>query len=210
MYRFSRKCYWPTLHFTKAGFTLIETLVIVVVIGVVTVIAAPNLVSMMERVKVDQSVAEVRGVLQSAQREAIRGGQPCVTNLSLKKSNGLAKGHSKKSCGSAAGYQPPEDTELITNITNPSDSKAEEGKSLEIEFGVLGNAKFDIYKSSSTPSDPSGKIVAFVSQKDSVPKKCIAISNTLGLTRVGNYIGDLSPSSITQTGVCTALNWEDQ
>ncbi len=210
MYRLAKKNHWPRLRFTQAGFTLIETLVIIVVVGVVVAIAAPNLTSMMERIKVDQNVAAVRGVLQSAQREAIRNGQSCITAMSLKKSSGLAKGHNKKYCSSATSYSPPVDTDLVTNITNPSDAKAVPGESFEIEFGILGNAKFGIYRSSSTPTDPSGKIVAFVSQNDNVPKKCIAISNTLGLTRVGTYIGDLAPTSITQTGVCTALNWKDQ
>lgn len=41
-------------------------------------------------------------------------------------------------------------------------------------------------------------------------KKCVAISSTLGSTRVGVYTGSTAPTDITDKGVCTALNWKQQ
>jgi hypothetical protein len=49
-----------------------------------------------------------------------------------------------------------------------------------------------------------------VPERQNGKKKCIAISSTLGLTRVGTYVGGTDPNSITQTGVCTALEWNKQ
>lgn len=83
---------------------------------------------------------------------------------------------------------------------------------VEVKFGTLGSADFSILsalKPPLLPVDPTGKVVAFV-ENPSVPKKCVAISSTLGLTRVGVYTGGTTPTDITDKGVCTALDWKQQ
>jgi hypothetical protein len=65
-------------------------------------------------------------------------------------------------------------------------------------------------KSPALPKDPSAKIVALIPDNKSVTKRCVAVSSTLGLTRVGTYTGEVSPTAITDEGVCTALDWKEQ
>lgn len=64
------------------GFTLIETLVILIIIGILSAIAAPSYLGMLNRNKVNDGLTKVRGALQEAQREAIRRSRRCQVGLS--------------------------------------------------------------------------------------------------------------------------------
>ena len=81
---------------------------------------------------------------------------------------------------------------------------------IPIKYGVLGNPEFAIVSAQPIPADPSGKIIFYSPDDSKATKRCIAISNTLGLTRIGTYQGDMSPAAITDSGRCTAENWEEQ
>ena len=81
---------------------------------------------------------------------------------------------------------------------------------IPVKYGVLGNPEFSVSSAQETPVDPTGKIVFFDSEDTQAKKRCIAISNTLGLTRIGTYQGDLKPTAITDSGRCTTENWEEQ
>jgi hypothetical protein len=83
---------------------------------------------------------------------------------------------------------------------------------VEIKFGKRGSAEFSIFSAvlpPLLPADPTGKIVTFV-KNPKVAKKCVAISSTLGLTRMGTYTGSTNPADMTDTGICTAMNWTKQ
>jgi type II secretory pathway pseudopilin PulG len=229
------------------GFTLIETLVIIVVMGVLAAVSAPSFIGLMDNLRVDQTIVEVRAALQTTQRQAIRRSQVCSVALQIEdkdkddddddngKSNGNNKGKSngnsngngngngnsngngKKTKNAVTGNclasgEPnlPDDVSVATNIvsSNPASSSS---SNFEIKYGVLGGAEFTIQGLNTTPTrDSSGKIIAFVPERQNGRKKCIAVSSTLGLTRVGTYAGEIDPASITQTGVCTALEWNKQ
>jgi type II secretory pathway pseudopilin PulG len=235
------------LRWSQLGFTLLETLIIVVVMGVLTAIAAPNLLSLMDSVKINQTIAEVRGTLQDGQRQAIRNNQPCIIAISLSNSNdddpdnsgsgnkngndngsktgsddGTKTGHPSSSplptipttttetqCPATSSPDIPSGVDVATNI-----SKAGSAGDVAVTFGIYGSAEFGVVGqtagTTTAPGDPSGKIVAYIPDHQNVQKKCIAISNTLGLTRVGNYTGGVTPEEITQRGVCTALDWTTQ
>ncbi|ABW30796.1 pilus assembly FimT family protein [Acaryochloris marina] len=96
------------------------------------------------------------------------------------------------------------------DVQNEPSSNPVTSTSIPIKYGVLGNPEFAIVSSQEVPTDPSGKIVFFNPSDSKVTKRCIAISNTLGLTRIGTYQGDTKPTSITDSGRCTAEKWEEQ
>jgi Tfp pilus assembly protein FimT len=257
------------------GFTLIEVLVIVLVVGILAVLSAPSFIALMDSIRVDQTIVEVRTALQSTQRQAIRGTQVCSVTLQLAPTptnitsaasnsgngnsgngngngngnsgngnsgngngNGNAYGLSKNNgtnsisgsvsaisgaaqvtniknsvtgtCLTSGEPDLPSNVSMATNISG-STSASTSSTGVEIKYGVLGGAEFAIQGLNTTVTrDASGKIIAFVPERQNAKKKCIAISSTLGLTRVGTYVGNTDPDSITQTGVCTALEWNKQ
>ena len=109
----------------------------------------------------------------------------------------------------------PSEVELASNLQSAvtgTSSSTSTSSSLSINYGTLGSAQFSVLSAVQPPlqpNDPSGKIVASVGNT-AVPMKCIAISSTLGLTRAGTYTGSTNPTDITDSGVCTALDWTRQ
>lgn len=265
-----------------SGFTLIEKMVIVAILGIVASISAPGVWGMLNRAKLKQTVAEVRTALNETQREAIRGNKVCTVTLNF------VEGKVTGSCLKTGDRNLASEISIATNLTNDgsnpltsqksrviSDSQIVQGVSngvspslialsdspehgdrashagmvvqvispcrplssgqcvqlagdfvgdedspgtsssvvsydIPIRFGVLGNPDFSIVSDGSSPTDPSGKIVFFFPDNTQGTKRCIAISNTLGLTRVGTYTGEMTPLAITTTGRCIAEKWDQQ
>lgn len=182
------------------GFTLIEVLVIILIVGTLSTIAIPSFISVFDKFNLNTAVVEVRAVLQQGQRQAILKSQVCRVGLDTLDGKVLSY------CSSDERKLPDKiafATNIVKNYTLPN-------APVIIEFGVLGTAKFaieDLAQNGAVnpPKDPSGKIVFYIASNSNLSKKCIAISNILGLTRVGNYTGKIiGNSKLSNTGVCTA------
>lgn len=181
----------------ERGFSLVEILVIIVIVGVLVAIAVPSFAGSFDRVKLNQAVVEVRGVLQEAQRQAIRKSQPCDVMLVLS----AAPIQITASCGVTGDSKLSDRVQLVTNISQMI------GNPIKITFGILGTAEFTVLSSIHPPPpvDSSGKLIFSISNSSIRDKKCLAISNTLGLTRVGAYTGSFTNAEeITDDGICTA------
>jgi prepilin-type N-terminal cleavage/methylation domain-containing protein len=229
-------------RFWQRGFTLIEVMVIIMVVGILAATAVPSFGSLLDSIKVNQTVTDLRTVLQDTQRQAIRKNQACTVQVPNansnrgngnngnngnrgKGNNGNGNGNNGNGNGNNGNKQlvqgncltsgSPELAENIGLATNLQSASGTSGSSnaIELKFGTLGSAEFTIQTAitaPATPRDPSGKIVAFAESNPKVQKKCVAISSTLGLTRIGTYTGGTSPRAITDSGVCTALDWKQQ
>ncbi|MBW4552890.1 MAG: type II secretion system GspH family protein [Aphanocapsa sp. GSE-SYN-MK-11-07L] len=187
------------------GFTLAEQAVLIAVMGVLVMMTAPSLIGMFDRFKLDQAIVSVRGALQESQRQAIRLSQACVVSLDL--SGGNVTGP----CLVTGDRTLPEQVDAVTNIKptkiDGSDKNSGAGNNktgIQLTFGVLGTAEF-IVESAGIASDPSGKFVFYMPETAVKDRKCIAISSTLGLTRVGVYSGELKHSKDLSKGTCTAI-----
>ena len=122
------------------------------------------------------------------------------------------KGNTEKGLGLGTCKDKNKDKDDDDDDDDGNDSSPSQGIStnIPIKYGVLGNPEFAIVSSQQTPTDPSGKIIFYNPSDTKATKRCIAISNTLGLTRIGTYKGDIRPTSITDSGRCSAENWEEQ
>ncbi|HEY9828452.1 MAG TPA: type II secretion system protein [Stenomitos sp.] len=208
----------------QRGFTLIETLVIVMVIGILAAVSAPSFGSLLDSIKVNQSVTDLKTALQDSQRQAIRKNQVCSAQLpNVGKGNsgeGSGKGSKKKqmvegNCLTSGSPDQPDSVTLVSNLKSVVSSlpTGTSDRVVEVKFGAQGSAEFAVLTSvvaPAIPKDPSGKVIAYVADKPQIQKKCVAISSTLGLTRIGTYSGSIDPASITDQGVCTALDWKYQ
>lgn len=68
---------WNALK-KDSGFTLIEMLAVAVIIGVVSAIAVPNLLGLLNNARVTDGTADIEGAIKEAKRQAIRFSQTCV------------------------------------------------------------------------------------------------------------------------------------
>ncbi len=64
----------------QAGFTLIESLVVVAVIGILVLISAPAFLKMINRFKLTGTTREVTSLMQAARQEAIKMNAPAQVN----------------------------------------------------------------------------------------------------------------------------------
>ncbi|WP_404790552.1 Tfp pilus assembly protein FimT/FimU [Altericista sp. CCNU0014] len=209
------------LRFQQWGFTLIEVLVIVMVVGIVSAIAAPSFGALLDSIKVNQTVTELRSNLQETQRQAIRANKVCETLIAYAKKDGTIHKNLNKAttvaegCSASGDGKIPDGVDITTNIQALSvpGSSPTASDAITIRFVPSGSAEFAVKTAVSLPnlpSDPTGKVVAYIEGKQQQKKKCIAISNTLGLTRIGTYTGDIDPAAITDRGICSALDWKQQ
>jgi prepilin-type N-terminal cleavage/methylation domain-containing protein len=221
----------------QRGFTLIEMIVIIAIIGILGAVAAPSFTAMMDGMRVTQTVADLQTALQDTQRQAIRKNRICTVQVPQKdvkengngkgnrngKGNGNGNGKGNESgneivgdCLTSGSPVMPDDMNIATNMQSTGSvavpSALPLSEVIEVKFGTLGSADFSVLsavKLPLLPTDPTGKVVAFV-ENPKVSKKCVAISSTLGLTRVGIYTGSTTPAEITDKGICTALDWKQQ
>ena len=160
-------------HKNSQGFTLIEMLVIVLIIGILSAIAAPSFLSLFNRNKVDDGLNQVRGALQECQREAIRKNKAYM--VAVDTTNNKLTG----SCLVTGERILPVGVAIATNLSPSS-----------ITFSLRGN------------TTNSGKIVVSMSDGSSPKQGCLAISNGLGIMRTGVYTGSTSTSTNITNGIC--------
>lgn len=70
------------------GFTLIEMITAIIIVGVLASIAAPNFLGLLNRNRVNQGLSEVEGAITETQRLALRRGKTCSIRLTTEVGSG--------------------------------------------------------------------------------------------------------------------------
>ena len=155
---------YNSYRINNSGFTLIETLVTAVIIGIIAAIAAPNLLGLFSHNRVKEAIATINGAIKETQRQAIRQGKQC--EVKINKTTNIISGD-------------PTDCLLKQREINDS---------IEIRAtNSLGNPEASISFSAKGTTASIGTIV--VSSNNTDTQKCFVISLGLGITRTGEYTG---------------------
>ena len=141
------------------GFTLIESLIVLTIAGILLAMGIPSLLAAQNRAKLSQATDLVVASLQESQREAIRRNKVCT--LTLDKINNKILG--QQGCLLSGDRNLPDAIDL--DYTNAIQN---------IEYGMRGN------------TTTNGSIVLSVKDSPNVTR-CLTVSAPLGIIRLGNY-----------------------
>lgn len=164
---------------SNTGFTLIEMLAAVIMVGILAAIAAPNLFGLLTRNRINQALSQIEGAIKEGQRQAIRQGKSCRVQINL--TNNTISG------------DPPN---CLLNEREIADS-------INIQTNLPGTTPGIVFshKGSTTTN---GKIV--VSSSGSDLKRCFVISLGLGISRTGDYEPDPDNPDSLSDGKCQSNN----
>jgi type II secretory pathway pseudopilin PulG len=166
------------LVYRNSGWTLLETMIVSLITGILSSIAIVNMLGVMNKNKVQNSLYEVKGALQEAQRNAIKMGKECKVAMDVDVNPTYLSVDAETKyvgCLSSQGV----DLSGIKVTENFSGSR--------IRFSYKGN------------SANLGTIVFHSSNTNA--KYCLVFSNLLGIMRSGIYTAEISPAPGNPSGV---------
>lgn len=149
------------------GFTLIELVVVLFIVGILAAIAIPNFINFFYRMKVNSSLEQLLGAIKETQRLAMRKGKRCQININPTNN-------------------------LVTATPNScllKDRKIDDN--IKIRTNLAGTPP-NIYFSHKGNTTKMGTIV--LSASNTNIQKCFVISLGLGIMRTGEYTGSKSGS----------------
>jgi prepilin-type N-terminal cleavage/methylation domain-containing protein len=140
------------------GFTLIESLIVITIVGILVAIAIPSLKAAIDRAKLAQATDLVVASLQQSQQESIRRNKSCT--LTLDKVN-------RKIAG-------PEGCLLSEDRYLPDAIDLDYTGSGDIPYGIRGNTT-------------TNKSIVLAIRDNPSNTKCLTVSAPLGIIRLGSY-----------------------
>lgn len=153
------------------GFTLLELMVVLLIVGIIAAIAVPNFIGLLNRIRVRDSLEKLLGAIQESQKLSIRHGKTCYLNINPN-----------------------------TNVISSNDSQCLLNERIINEDIVirtnLSGSIPNIYFSHKGNTTKMGTIV--LSSNFTKSQVCFVISLGLGIKRTGIYTGDRNGSVSAQ------------
>ena len=152
------------------GFTLIEMIITVIIVGVIAAIASPNLLGLLNRNRVNEAMREIEGAFKEAQKQAIRSGRQCTINIDT--ANKMITNPTTAGVDGCLSS-----TRVLNDLVQLNSSRA------TITYSGKGNITID-------GSNPTPVLVVSI-PNSTVKQSCVVIQNALGSVRTGDYSGTI-------------------
>lgn len=160
---------------TNTGFTLIEILVTTIVVGVIAAIAAPNILGLLNRNRVNDAFGQLEGAIKEAQKQATRNGSACTINMNDSDNGNSVSGGCLLS------------NRNFDDVSNQIEFYANQPT---ITFSGKGNTTVVL-------GNQPVFVISMSNGNSTDLQKCVVIENSLGTLRTGYYTGTLDPADYT-------------
>ena len=163
----------------NTGFTLIESLIVIFLVGILAAIAAPSFFSWVRNKEVDEVMVQIVGALKEAQSEALRTGNRCMVTITAQEVRAMTLPSPGENClptGNRGFSNSTPNLQLFTTISNVPAEPA----SPDVDRRLIFTHK------KTTPNDG----IVVIAQPDASRQRCIVVSAGLGLIRTGFYQGN--------------------
>ena len=172
------------LHFyvrSQKGFTLIEVLVVMIMIGILSAIAAPSFLGLLNRNRVNNAAIRLKSALVEAQVNTTRIGKSCTVTMTINPSTSLLTLSETNQCW-RTGEDSFADTNATFTIVNRNGTTPLTLTTLPIGFDFKGRVT-----ASSASTGGSDNRVIVISLANTTYQRCVMISYPLGIVRMGTY-----------------------
>lgn len=177
----------------QSGFTLVESLLTVAVIGIFAAIAAPSFTTWLSNKKIDDVTAQLEGAIREAQAQAIKKSQACTLNIGAQVTSTppdcLPSGPRDLTKLDASIFSNNNSEVLVKAINLDSPPKVLFTFRGTISIAGAGTGLVTIYSGAGASNRRS---------------RCIAIASGIGVVRTGTYAGS-DPSAPTETACATTM-----
>lgn len=164
------------IPYTKdAGFTLIETIVTVIIAGILAAVAAPNFYGLLKSNEVNEGIASLENALKEAQKIAIRESKQCTVTINAGTKNITA--NPTDCLPTSRSFS--DDVDMAIN-TAPATTTT----TIDIDFAYKGNIIVEDIGGTNTTSS-----TIVISSNFTSNAKCLFVPESIGGIKVGDYSG---------------------
>jgi prepilin-type N-terminal cleavage/methylation domain-containing protein len=178
------------VHKSNSGFTLVELMISLVIIGVIAALTAPNFLGLLSRNRVNDAALQVEGALKEAQRQAMRQGRQCTININA--ANQIIS--NPVTPGTNGCLLKNRDLNNSSSSMLPNPNSAIQLNSTRAAIIFSGKGNYD---------NNTGEVVLVVSMPNRTPqRKCVVLNGLFGVLWSGDYSTALNPGESPVSNSC--------